>query len=110
MKYRAIYSNTTGDVIAEFANGELVKATDEYLCPQENSAPLVMPDIQPYRSQIDGSMITSRSQHRSHLRQHGCIEIGNETKHLVNRTGPIKEPPGLKRKLVEIANAKLRPA
>lgn len=39
---------------------------------------LVMPDIQPYQSTIDGSMITSRSQHRSHLRDHNCIEVGNE--------------------------------
>ena len=39
---------------------------------------MVMPDIAPYKSMIDGSMITSRSVHRDHLRQHGCIEVGNE--------------------------------
>jgi hypothetical protein len=39
---------------------------------------LVMPDIQPYKSTIDGSMITSRSQHRTHLRDNNCIEVGNE--------------------------------
>lgn len=39
---------------------------------------MVMPDIAPYRSQIDGSIIASRSAHREHLRQHGCIEVGNE--------------------------------
>lgn len=39
---------------------------------------LVMPDIQPYTSVIDGSTITSRSRHREHLRAHGCIEVGNE--------------------------------
>ena len=39
---------------------------------------MVMPDIQPYKSMIDGSMITSRSVHRDHLRQHNCIEVGNE--------------------------------
>jgi hypothetical protein len=38
----------------------------------------VMPDIQPYQSMCDGSMITSRSQHREHLRAHGVIELGNE--------------------------------
>lgn len=42
------------------------------------SAPAIMPDIQPYRSMIDGSMITSRSQHRAHLRAHGMVEVGNE--------------------------------
>lgn len=108
MKYRAIYGKT--GCIAEFKDGELVWAADEYLHPQSSDAPMIMPDIQPYQSQIDGTMITSRSQHRSHLRQHGCFEIGNETKHLVNRAGPLQAPPGLKRKLVEIANAKLRPA
>jgi len=38
----------------------------------------IIPDIQPYKSQIDGSMIESRTKHRSHLKQHGCIEVGNE--------------------------------
>lgn len=39
----------------------------------------VMGDIQPYISQIDGSVISSRSQHRDHLRANGCVEVGNET-------------------------------
>lgn len=38
----------------------------------------VQQDIQPYQSMVTGEMITSRSQHRAHLKQHGCIEIGNE--------------------------------
>jgi hypothetical protein len=38
----------------------------------------VIGDIEPYQSMIDGSWITSRSQHRKHLREHGCIEVGNE--------------------------------
>lgn len=46
------------------------------------SAPMVMSDMKPYQSMIDGRMITSRSQHRDHLKSHGCIEIGNETKYL----------------------------
>lgn len=45
----------------------------------ERTGPDVMPDIAAYRSMIDGRMITSRSQHREHLRDHGCFEIGNET-------------------------------
>jgi len=44
-----------------------------------SDAPLVMGDIAPYRSMIDGTWITSRSQHREHLRAHGCVEIGNDT-------------------------------
>ena len=39
----------------------------------------VMPDIKPYQSMVDGSMITSRSKHRDHLRKHNCFEVGNET-------------------------------
>jgi hypothetical protein len=42
------------------------------------TGPMIMPDIQPYTSMIDGSTITSRSHHREHLRAHGCIEVGNE--------------------------------
>lgn len=38
----------------------------------------VMSDIEPYKSVIDGSVISSRSRHREHLRAHGCIEVGNE--------------------------------
>lgn len=41
-------------------------------------APMIMPDIQPYTSMIDGSTITSRSRHREHLRAHGCIEVGDQ--------------------------------
>ena len=44
------------------------------------AAPMVMPDIQPYRSMIDGRIISSRSEHRAHLRANGCVEVGNEVK------------------------------
>lgn len=62
--------------------------TERVLC-----APQVMPDIQPYQSMIDGQMITSRSKHRAHLKQHGCIEIGNEK---IAPPKPIEAPAGLK--------------
>jgi ribosomal protein S1 len=59
-----------------YVNGELVeKGSKKHY---DSLGPMVMPDIQPYKSMIDGSMITSRSVHRDHLRQHNCIEIGNE--------------------------------
>jgi hypothetical protein len=38
----------------------------------------VQGDIAPYKSMIDGSMITSRSMHRRHLKANGCEEVGNE--------------------------------
>jgi hypothetical protein len=71
------------------------------------AAPMVQGDIQPYRSMIDGSIIESRSKHRAHLKQHGCIEVGNETQYL-NKPKPLTPPPGLKQKLIEVANQKLR--
>lgn len=56
--------------------------TDEYLAlppvGHSKKSIFVMPDIAPYRSVIDGSMITGRKQHRDHLRAHGCFEVGNE--------------------------------
>ena len=57
-------------------NGELIEKSEYYKAPV---APIIMPDIQPYQSMADGTMITSRSHHRDHLRQHNCIEIGNES-------------------------------
>jgi hypothetical protein len=39
----------------------------------------IQDDLKPYKSMIDGSMISSRSKHKSHLKQHGCVEVGNET-------------------------------
>jgi hypothetical protein len=59
-----------------YVNGELVEKGSKEHC--ESLGPMVMPDIQPYKSMIDGSMITSRSIHREHLRQHNCFEVGNE--------------------------------
>ena len=41
-------------------------------------APMVQSDIEGYVSQVDGSWIKSRSHHRSHLKQHGMIELGND--------------------------------
>ena len=50
----------------------------------------VMPDIVPYKSMIDGKMVTSRSEHRRHLKANNCIEVGNEdpSKH-VRRETPV---------------------
>ncbi len=107
-RIRIIYARDTGKKIAEFTNGDLTWSAPEYSEQQSAGAPMVMGDIQPYQSQIDGSMISSRSQHRSHLRQHGCVEVGNETKTLMSRVKPMQSPPGLKQTLVDIVNSKLR--
>lgn len=82
---------------------ELIPA-DEYHRRCDVNAPMVMPDIQPYKSMITGEMIQSRSAHRDHLRQHGCIEIGNETKHMKSK--PMTPPPGLKERLIQVVNSR----
>jgi hypothetical protein len=77
MRSRYIYS-PAGNLVAEFKGSECVFMDEKYYdnTPQTH---YVMPDIQPYQSMADGSMITGRRQHREHLRQHNCIEIGNES-------------------------------
>lgn len=55
------------------------KWVDKFSSPVAPTSAAVIGDIQPYQSMIDGSMITSRSKHREHLREHNCIEIGNES-------------------------------
>ena len=65
----------------------------------------VMPDIQPYQSQIDGSFIQSRSTHRTHLKDNGCIEVGNDWK--PPKRGPLESPGDLKRTIIDVFNSKL---
>lgn len=67
-------------------------------------APMVIGDIEPYQSMVTGEIINSRSRHREHLKDHGCIEVGNEK--LTSK--PITAPPGLKETLVQVAAEKLR--
>lgn len=40
--------------------------------------PMLMRDMSDYVSPIDNSRISSRSQHREHLKRHGVVEVGNE--------------------------------
>lgn len=69
--------------------GELIPA-DRY--ERDSDAHHIIEDIKPYQSMITGEWITSRSQHREHLRLHGCQEIGNETKYLQPRPLPDVSP------------------
>lgn len=74
----------------------------------EPVGPMVMPDIKPYQSMIDGSLITSRSRHREHLRDHNCIEVGNDSSVLNPKPRPLQSPPGLKDAIIRAANQHLR--
>jgi hypothetical protein len=66
--------------IQQFIDGEWVMVPKDQVL--SNARPTqthyVIGDINPYRSTIDGSVIGSRSTHRAHLKQHGCVEVGNE--------------------------------
>lgn len=77
---RSIYAG--GRKVAEFAGDDLVWHDPEYYAVSKRSdavkAPMYMRDIGEYRSPIDGTLITSRSAHRDHVRQHDVIELGNE--------------------------------
>lgn len=87
------------------ADGTVSEVGGDYEAPQRLSA-MVMGDIQPYKSQVTGEMITSRSQHRDHLKAHRLIEVGNETKYL--RPQRKELPPGLKERLIHEVNTKLK--
>lgn len=83
-------------------NGEWV---EKHLVEQAPRADYhIMPDIKPYTSMIDGHTVTSRSEHRTHLRDHGMIEIGNETKYFQRRP-PLE--PDFKSTLIKVVKQKL---
>lgn len=84
-KYKAIYDGK--GLLAEYENGKLTWVREE-ISKTKKASHQIMLDIQPYKSMVDGSMITSRSKHREHLRQHNCIEIGNET--MQNTPPPVQ--------------------
>lgn len=62
----------------ELGSQEAEQAWQEKLNMTPIEAPMVMSDIQPYISQVDGSVIESRSKHKAHLKQHKMIELGND--------------------------------
>ena len=79
---------------------------DEYQLESRKTSWQVLPDIQPYISQIDGHIVPSRNAHRAHLRINGCVEVGNEP---IQPSRPRNAPlPGLKDTLIRVANEKLR--
>lgn len=74
-RYRAIYD--AKGLAYEIENGEVTFMRDDF-GNDAQSGPQVIRDIDPYKSMVDGSMITSRSEHREHLKRHNCFEVGNE--------------------------------
>lgn len=93
-RYRALYDE----------NGKIYEEIDGNVVLDKRNQPkeagfYVMPDISPYQSMIDGRMIMSRSQHRKHLKEHNCIEVGNEKQ----TVKPVKPPSGLKEEVIKAA-------
>lgn len=89
-----------------YVDGEAIEVTLDY-SPDPRSDIQVMPDIDPYRSMVNGEWITSRSRHREHLREHGLSsnnEVGNDPNVLNARPRPLSAPPGLKDELIRAAN------
>lgn len=45
---------------------------------KHGDGPTYMPDIQPFKSPIDGHVVNSRREWSMHKQMHGVIEVGNE--------------------------------
>jgi hypothetical protein len=62
----------------------------------DNGSFYYLPDKQSYVSPLDGSTITSRSQHREHMIRHGVIEAGDMPVGHMNgaKRGPDLTPAG----------------
>ena len=60
------------------------------------ACPRIILDRVEYKSMATGEMITSRSQHREHLKRHDLIEVGNEP--VVNKKLVEKERKAKRRK------------
>lgn len=77
-RYRAIYRE--GKLLAEYEGDELTYLAPDYEPAKRSElpAPYFMKDIGEYRSPIDNTMVTTRSQHREHMRKHDVIEVGTQ--------------------------------
>lgn len=71
--------------------GKLVPKA-EYVRPTSSGGPIIMRDIDGYKSMVTGEMITTRRRHREHLRETNCIEIGNEIPKPRHTPMPAIEP------------------
>jgi hypothetical protein len=87
MRRRWIQDPVTGKLIPENKYKRPISASYQ-----------IMPDIEPYQSMITGERIKSRSHHRMHLKQHNCIEIGNERQ----KPKEIPATPGIKEDLIKV--------
>ena len=89
-----------------YRNGEMVEKGSIKDTQQDTGNGLfIMPDIHSYQSMITGETITSRSRHREHLRQHGMMEVGNDSSLIKPYTGiPDTNPKQRKEMLIHEVN------
>ena len=87
---------------------EALKSWEEKQKAPRQMSHMIQSDIAGYVSQIDGSWIDSRSKHKSHLKQHGMIELGND---VLTAHKPLeldrKANEKRKQQIAELAYAKL---
>jgi hypothetical protein len=106
--YDAIFGKkkvVRGSFVFDKEKNEFVPV-DEFAPSQVNNGPIIMGDLQPYKSMVTGEMVMGRAQHREHLKKHNVIEVGNETKYISQRK-QLQSPTGLKRTIADIVNSKL---
>ena len=87
----------------QMPDGTLVEK-EKYQDNQPSAGFFVVGDIQPYKSMVTGEMIGGRRQHREHLRQHNCVEVGNSFDKAQQRS--VAPPDGLKQRLIEVFNSR----
>ncbi len=61
--------------------------------------PYIIGDIKPHRNMVTGEYVTSRSRHKSILREHGLEEVGNEN--LAKYTPARPQPTGVKESILQ---------
>lgn len=88
---------------------EALKSWEEKQKAPRQMTHMVQSDIEGYVSQIDGSWISSRSKHKSHLKQHRMIELGNDVP-VAHKPIEFDRRANEKRKqqIAELAYAKLK--
>lgn len=65
--------------------------------PRMATGPFILPDKAPYQSPMDGSYITSRSQHREHMLRHNVVECGDRP---VGEMKPPEQPKDIAQDIV----------
>jgi len=91
-------------------NGELVEKS--LAGPREgqkgSSAYVISDTMDPTRHMADGNTYDSKAKFREVTRNHGCVEVGNETKALLTPRKPIQLDRGQRRDAIRRAISQLR--